>query len=223
MTLPILTEFELSAPVLVLLFHGRCPPNALLQLRQSEYGLLALEMLGIICSGAGVLFLLYLEQDRTSVKYFGAGVRESRITQQFWKKCWNGNMLLSPPSGEETQNHSFLASCRKNRRVCVQGFVEDKLQLVSKCLHMFLFVLYTFLLAVLELFCFILACHRTFEIIKDFCISGLCKQDVIFFPLPVFLFSTLELFLEIFLLLHNFIVMCTNDEWMQYTSHIYTT
>lgn len=88
---------------------------------------------------------------------------------------------------------------------------------------MFLFVLYTFLLAVLELFCFILACHRTFEIIKDFCISGLCKQDVIFFPLPVFLFSTLELFLEIFLLLHNFIVMCTNDEWMQYTSHIYTT
>lgn len=119
MTLPILTEFELSAPVLVLLFHGRCPPNALLQLRQSEYGLLALEMLGIICSGAGVLFLLYLEQDRTSVKYFGAGVRESRITQQFWKKCWNGNMLLSPPSGEETQNHSFLASCRKNRRVCV--------------------------------------------------------------------------------------------------------
>lgn len=83
--------------------------NTLLQLRQSEYGLLALEMLGTTYSGAGVLFLLYLEQDRTSVKYFGAGVRESRKTQQFWKKFWNGNTLLSSPSGEETQNHPFLA------------------------------------------------------------------------------------------------------------------
>jgi len=57
------------------------------------------------------------------MKDFVAGVGESRIKWQFRKKCWNRNMLLSSPSGEETQNHSFLVSCRKNRRPCVWGFL----------------------------------------------------------------------------------------------------
>lgn len=104
--------------------------NTLRQVSQGPWGLFAMEVsvavLGTTFDDAGVLFPLYLKRDRISVKYFVAGVKESGIKWQFWKKCWNGNMLLSPPSGEETQNHPFLASCSKNKGECVWGFVEDK-------------------------------------------------------------------------------------------------
>lgn len=156
------TEFELSAPVLMPLFLGRCPWHkhpSTSKARAVGTVEASVAALGTTFDGAGALFAsLYLERDRTSVKYFVAGVRDlSGITWQFWKKCWNGNTLLSSPSGEETQNHPFLASRGKDRGASAWGFVEDKFELVSKSVHMFLFALYTFLFAVLELFCFILA------------------------------------------------------------------
>lgn len=91
-------------------------------------------------------------------------------------------MLLSSPSGEKTQNHPFLASRRKNIEICVWGFIEDKFLLVSKCLHMFLFVLYTFLLAAPDLFCITLACPRTFLSYKKLTYLRTAPMNYDFFP-----------------------------------------
>lgn len=128
----IYTKFEVSAPVLLLLFLGWCPWKKYLSVNNANTaGIAGFE--SVSCSVGHNLwrcqsfFPLYIERDRISVKYFDAGVRENRFRWQFWKKFWNGNMLLSSPSGEETQNHPSLVSCRRNSGECVWGFCRRQI------------------------------------------------------------------------------------------------